>query len=90
MKTLNETLEEIEKRAEAVTQAPLDHPCMLECSGWRQGYERGKADTSPDRTKLLVMLRLAIEQRDAMYDGGCHDQNAERMNNELLKLAGGE
>jgi hypothetical protein len=34
----------------------LDHPCHETCSGWKQGYDRGKAALERERNELIRRL----------------------------------
>lgn len=39
----------------------FDHPCKQTCSGWQQGYERGKFDGTKAITELYQPLVEALE-----------------------------
>lgn len=45
-------------------EIPLDHPCKNTCSGWKQGYERGKQEHSAllaEKDAEIARLRAALE-----------------------------
>ena len=48
----------------------LDHPCRQTCSGWKQGYERGKREadksTVAPKRKHMPLVHL-MTQRDQPY-----------------------
>ena len=97
MKTLNETLEEIEKRAEAFKFYGTTD--CSDCEGrvtlftkiggcvWCRKEAPIQTSEQSDVPKLLAMLRLAIEQRNTYAPKGIVDVVHDA---ELLKLAGGE
>ena len=39
----------------------LDHPCKQTCSGWQQGFEKGKAKAKQSEQRLVEALQ-GIEQ----------------------------
>lgn len=34
----------------------FDHPCKETCSGWKQGYEKGKAELNKKQDKFLESI----------------------------------
>lgn len=40
---------------------PLEHPCRDTCSGWKQGYDRGRDSLEPELRLLQLKLEIAVE-----------------------------
>ena len=43
-----------------IMDAGFDHPCKQTCSGWKQGYERGKIEGTADDNTARTNLQAAI------------------------------
>lgn len=42
----------------------FDHPCRQTCSGWQQGYDKGKAEVMPMMREMAETIRYIMNEND--------------------------
>ncbi len=63
----NETFERWASESKPAQPAePLDHPCRDTCSGWRQGFERGRAEHDALNVQWRAKWEQALDSRDSL------------------------
>lgn len=50
-------------RQNLADEIPLDHPCRNTCSGWKQGYDKGKLSAEKDAEELVQALQECINHK---------------------------